>query len=366
MKVLCDRERLREGLALVNSVIPTKSTRPAIENILLVATDDALELVGSDNDVALRLRLEDVKVEEPGTALAPGRVTADFVRDLSGESVELDSESETLVIRSGSDRCELPVMDPDEYPVIARFDSQGSLSLQGGIFTRLVQRTVFAAAREQGRYAMHGLLTLVEEGVLRMVGTDGRRLAVASSPIDSEPGPPRRAIVPAKAMQTICRVIQDPLEPIQLHFEPNQIGIKTRRAEIFARLIEGDFPRYAAVIPAETNHAVETDVEQLTRKLRLVSNVTTADARAVRFQIQGERMSITGRSTSAGTASAELEVDTRGGDAQITFNPDFLIDGLKNCESDRVKLEFNERTAPGKFTLGENYIYIVMPITVEI
>jgi DNA polymerase III subunit beta len=366
MKVLCDRDRLREGLALVNGVIPTKATRPAIENVLMVATDDALELVGTDLEVALRWRIEDVKVIEPGTALAPGRVTSDFVRDLTGETVELERDGDSLTITSGSDRCQLPTVDPDEYPVIAHFDPAGALSLQAGSFTKLIGRTAFAAAREQGRYAMHGILTLVEDGTLRMVGTDGRRLAVASNPIDSDSGPPRKAIVPTKGMQTFVRVLSDPLEQVHLQFGGNQLGLKTRRAEVFARLIEGDFPRYAAVIPSETAHMVETDAEVLSRKLRLVANVTTSDARAVRLGVHADRITLHGRSTSAGQATAELEAQARGTEAEITFNPDFLLEGLKNCETDRVRLEFNERTSPGKFTLGENYVYIVMPITVEV
>ena len=130
MKVLCDREQLREGLSVVTSVIPLKSARPAIENVYLVAQDDALELVGTDLDVAVRYRISDVKVEEPGTALVPARVTADFVRDLAGETVKLRTKGEHFVVESGDDRCELPTVDPDEFPVIARFPDSGSMPIQ--------------------------------------------------------------------------------------------------------------------------------------------------------------------------------------------------------------------------------------------
>ncbi|HKX46789.1 MAG TPA: DNA polymerase III subunit beta [Planctomycetota bacterium] len=365
MKVLCDRERLREALGLVNSTIPTKSTRPAIENVCLVATDDALELVGTDLEVAIRFRIDDVKVEEAGTALVSGRVSADFVRDLTGETVELESRDDKLHIRSGADHCELPTADPDEYPVVARFDDEGALPIQGASFTALVGRTAFAAAKEQGRYAMHGILTLVEDQVLRMVATDGRRLAVAASPIDSPAGPPRKAIVPTKGMQAFCRVITDPLEQVHVHFGTNQIGLRTKHAEIFARLIDGDFPRYAAVIPNDVQHRMEADAELLARKLKLVSNVTSQDARAVKLALSAGKLEVFGRSAAAGEAAAELEVDYRGDGAEIAFNPDFLMDGLRNCENELVALEFNERTSPGKFTLGESYVYVVMPITVD-
>ena len=367
MKVLCDRERLREGLTVVTSVIPIKSTRPAVENVCLVATDDALELVGTDLDVAIRFRIEDVKVAEPGTALIPARVASDFVRDLSGETVNLTSKGDHFQIESGSDRCDLSTIDPDEYPVVARFDETGCLSIQAGTFTRLVQRTSFAAAREQGRYAMHGILTMIEDDTLRMVATDGRRLALISSPIDAsgKGGGDRRAIVPTKGMQLFSRVLSDPLEQVKLHFGENQLGLKTSKAEVFARLIDGEFPRYEAVVPASTSNTMEADAALLQQKLRLVANVTSTDTRAVRLAMEKGRTSIFGRSATTGEASAQIECHFEGTDSEIAFNPDYVIDGLKNCELDTVRLEFNERTSPGKFTLGENYIYIVMPITVD-
>ena len=365
MKVLCERERLREALQVVSSVIPVKSTRPAIENVYLAATDSALELVGTDLEVAVRYRIEEVKVEDPGTALVPARVATDFVRDLAGETLTLETRGETFHIENGADHCELTTMDPDEFPVVARFPEGEGLRLLGETFTRLASRTGFAAAREQGRYAMHGILTQVEDDTLRMVATDGRRLAVATSPIDAPDANGSRAIVPTKGMQLFTRVIDDPTEMVSLHFGENQIGLKTAKAEIFARLLDGEFPRYDAVIPSSTENIIEADADLLGKKLRLVSNVTSADMRAVKLSFEKGQMTVFGRSAAAGEATAHMEVDFKGKACSIAFNPDYIIDGLKNCELDTVRLEFTERTSPGKFTLGENYIYIVMPITID-
>jgi DNA polymerase III subunit beta len=257
--------------------------------------------------------------------------------------------------------------DPDEFPVVSRFDESGAFSLQAGTFTQLVTRTAFAAAREQGRYAMHGVLVEVGEGVLKMVATDGRRLAVAHAPIDASSG--RRsgkpAIVPTKAMQLFCRVMSDPLDQVQLHFGENQIGLRTRNAEVFARLLDGEFPRYTAVIPAESRHVAEAEADVLERKIRLVANVTGEEARAVRLSLKDGHLELSGSSAGRGAAHAHMEVDFKGEGAEIAFNPDYVVDGLKNCETGRVRIEFNEKTAPGKFLLGENYIYIVMPITID-
>ena len=365
MKILCDRERLREGLAVANSVIPAKSTKPVLANVCLVATEEALELVGTDLEVALRYRIEDVKVEEPGTVVIPARLTLDFVRDLASETVELDSSEGNCHISGGQDSCELVTFDSDEFPVVSRFEDTEAFSIQAGRFTSLVGRTAFAAAREQGRYAMHGVLTEVEDDVLRMVATDGRRLAVADVPLEAGDVRPEPAIVPTKGLQLFCRVIDDALEQVRVRFSENQIGLKTSKAEVFARLLDGEFPRYSAVIPSETEHTVHANAELLGRKIRLVANVTGDEARAVRFSMKKGTIELFGQSAGRGEARAQLEADYDGSKAEIAFNPDYVVEGLKNCESDTVRLEFNEKTSPGKFTLGENYTYVVMPITID-
>lgn len=365
MKVLCDRERLREGMSLATSVIPIKSTRPAIENVHITASGDALELVGTDLEVALRFRIDDVKIERPGSVLIPARVAADFIRDLSGETVTLEVHDGHCLITSGSDRCELVTVDPDEYPQVESFADSGLVPVQAGTFAKLVSRTAFAAAKEQGRYAMHGILTQVEDQQLTLVATDGRRLALSGAPIDAPSSASLKAIVPTKGLQFFCRVAGDPLEEVRLHFGDNRFGLKTAQAEVFARLIDGEFPRYAAVIPDSGKHAIEADADTFARKLRLVANVTSQDTRAVRLSFGKEEMHIFGKSTGYGEASASLPAVVKTAAEDVAYNPDYLLDGLKNCEADVVRLEFNERTSPAKFTLGENYVYVVMPITID-
>jgi len=366
MKFLCNREKLREGLAVANGVIPAKSTKPVLENVCLVATDTGLELLGTDLEVSLRYMIDDVEVSDPGTVVIPARVALDFIRDLSSETVSMElGDDENITIQGGEDSCELVTVDPDEYPVISRFDEDGAFSVQGGNLTRLVGQTAFAAAREGGRYAMHGILTEVKDSELCMVATDGRRLALASTPVEAKKASKEPAIVPTKGMQLFCRVISDPLDQVSLQFGKNQVGMKTRNAEVFARLIDGEYPRYSAVIPAETKNSIEVNAEMFSRKIRLVSNVTGDDARAVRLDIKRGEVEFFGRSAGRGEAHAQMEGTFKGSKTEIAFNPDYVLEGLKNCESELVTLEFNEKTSPGKFRLGENYIYVVMPITVE-
>jgi DNA polymerase-3 subunit beta len=384
MKVTCNRERLREALAVVNNVVPIKSPRPAVENLLLSATDGALELVGTDMEVSIRFRIlggSGVDIAETGTALIPARVASDFVRDLDCELVVIEANGDRCAIRGGDDHCELPIIDPEEFPPIMRFESKGAFALQGGTFSKLVHRTIFAAAKEQGRYAMHGVLIELAEDAIKFVATDGRRLAITKSPLDTRALPPRRAIVPTKGLSLFSRVVREPLANIEIQFTENQMGLKARAVvlpdseggeprvteeiEAFARLIEGEFPKYTTVIPNSSENSVEAETDLLTRKLRLVANVTSAETRAVKLSFGKGELEIKARSPARGEASARLPVEFKGKPVDIAFNPDFVLDGLKNCEMTPVRLEFRDRQSPGKFKLGEDYHYVVMPITVE-
>ncbi len=365
MKVLCNREQLREGLSIVSSVIPSKSTRPAIENVCLVATENALELVGTDLEVAIRFRIDDVKVAETGTLLVSARVANDFVRDLTEETVTLDATGDNCIISSGGDRAELVTVDSDEFPVVARFQEDNSYPILAETFSKQVSRTAFAAAREPGRYAMHGVLIEVEDSQLRLVATDGRRLAVTSTLLDCPDGTTERSIVPTKGLQPFTRILTDPMARVRISFDETQFSLKTDQAEIFARLIDGEFPKYSQVVPPEGKCKIEIDATLLISKLRLVSTVTSVDARAVRLSFAEDHLEIIAKAAGRGEATAQMEANYQGGEVDIVFNPDFLIDGLKQCEADTVNFEFTDRTSPGKFQLGQGYIYVVMPITID-
>jgi len=364
MKITCQREELREALSVISAVVPARGAKPILETLKLIATEDGLELVGTDLEVSARISVKEAQVDEAGVVVLPCKVALDFVRDLFSETVTISCEEDKCIIRGGTDQCELVTLDADEYPVISHFSEKDSFSLQGGNFSRLVQQTVFAAARDGGRYAMHGVMVEIADDEVKMIATDGRRLALASQPLDGD-GRNSSAIVPTKGLQLFSRVIEDPLDQVKISFDQNQAGIQTQNAQIFARLIDGDFPHYSAVLPKEGEHLMEADRDLLSQKLRLVANVTGDEARAVRLTISKGKLELKGHCVGRGSADAQLEVEYAGDGSEIAFNPDYVLEGLKQCQTETVRLEFQQRSSPGKFILGENYIYIVMPITID-
>ena len=365
MKATCDREALREGLGIVCTIIPVKSTQPILENVYIVASDTYIELVGTDQEVSVRLRIDKCEVHEPGPIVIDARTAYEFTKDLSGETILLETSDTKCTLISGIDSCDLMIADVGEYPDVAHFEPEGAVDIQAGSFTKLVGQTAFAAAREAGRYAMHGILTELTGDQLRMVATDGRRLSMSTIPVDMKGIGDQRAIVPTKGMQLFCRVISDPLDQIKLSVREDRVSVHTKNSEVTVRLIDGDFPNYNAVVPAECGNLLEADTNSLSQKLRLVSNVSGDEVRAVKLTVQGDQLQLYGKDDGRGTATAHMDVKFSGDDDGIAFNPDYVIDGLKVASHERVKLEFANRKSPGKFTLGDNHIYVVMPITVN-
>ncbi|MEZ6019406.1 MAG: DNA polymerase III subunit beta [Planctomycetota bacterium] len=199
MKVLCNRETLRDALSIATQLVPTKTTKPVLENVCLVATDNALEFLATDQEVAMRYTLEDVQVAETGVAVIPARVAMEVVRDLSGDNCTIEMIGSRCRISSNLDHCDLVTADPDEFPVIGRFESKNPISVQAGVLNKLIQQTTFAAAREPGRYAMHGIQVSLQGESLQLVATDGRRLAKVSTPVDTHGVATDPLIVPTVA-----------------------------------------------------------------------------------------------------------------------------------------------------------------------
>ena len=363
MKVICNREKLRDALSIATQLVPTKTTKPVLENVCLVATDHALEFLATDQEVALRYTLDDVQVGETGVAVIPARLAMEVVRDLGGENVQIEMIETRCRLSSNLDHCDLVTADPDEFPVVGRFEAEKHISIQGGVLTKLVGQTSFAAAREPGRYAMHGIQMSLQGDHLQLVATDGRRLAKASTVVDTQGVTTEPLIVPTRGMQLFSRVIADPLDQVHLEFSPDRIGMRTRGAHVFSRVIEGQFPIYDALFPEEHKYEVQIDRDIFGQKMRLASSV--GQEQGVRLQLTNDKLNLFVRSISRGEAEASMEAVYQGEEAEIAFRPDFVLDGVKRCESDVLTLCFNGPSSPGEFRLGDQYRYVVMPVTID-
>lgn len=372
MEVVCDLGRLRRVLNLVSHVIPTKGAKPILQYFRVTAAGDTLTFEATDLEVAVRTRFEQAVVRKPGGCVAPARIVSDFVRDADATEVSFRVDGTALQLRAGSDSGNVATGEEAEFPTIPSFDGAGGIEVQGSNFLAMAVRTAFAAAKEGGRYAMNGVLIEAEGERIRFVATDGRRLALTDRPLPAGLERKKAAIVPLRGIEQFRRAIEgmeDRSKGVLLSLGEREVALKAEGTEVFSRVLEGEFPRYASVIPKDAPNVAEMDRRTLGSRLRCVSSFTSEESRSVRFQFSASGITMTARSPGRGEGRSEMEAKFRGTSAEMAFNPDYIHDALQaaegTTEGNEVRLEFADRTSPGKFLFGEDFCYVVMPIAVD-
>ncbi len=376
MKILIDRLAFRNALQRVEMGIDRKPTNPVYGGILIEAANDSVVLMTNDLDMAVRYRVDFVQVDQPGWAVIPGRELVDIIKDLESDTVTLTLlEKGQVEVQSGEDVCTLVTFESsaaenasdhsESFPLIPTLDGDEDIAMDKGDFLVMVSSTRFATSRVQDtRFATEGILLELTEGLATMVGTDGRRLACIKRPTTGGKGSKTRSVLLPKVLDQIHRFGQDEEgEEIQIWFLGNLVGFKLGNLESFGRVLTGEYPNYANVIPQGGKHVMNAHREAFTKKLRLASHLTQDSAAVVRLEMASNNLEIASEHEGRGRASANFEVDYSGDGMKTAFNPVFLLDGLKAAHSEQIELQIDDPSRPAKFLLGDDYTYVVMPLS---
>lgn len=362
MKILCDRTALLEAVNVVSSVVPVKTPKPILQNLLVRADGDSITLFATDLEMAARVELDSVKVARKGTVLLPARETAALLRELSDPTVTLESSEQRCRIESGGGSFVLLGEDPQQYPDEAQVKSGKRLELPAGRMLRMIQETVFAAAREETRYAINGVLVDAGGGCVRMVATDGRRLSISYENVDTKVE--FKVVVPLRALNTLGRALAEGSKSaLTIDVGDKQIVFHTGKLQLVSQLLETRFPDYEGVLPKAADTTVEVQRAVLESALRRAAILCSADLRMVRFEVGEQSLRMTAESSARGRADVVVDCSVKGSGGSINFNPDYIVEALRVCQLDQVRLDMSDDSMPAKFTLGESFTYVVMPIS---
>ncbi|GBD36009.1 DNA polymerase III subunit beta [bacterium HR36] len=371
MKAKFDREAFLQAANMVNSVVPSRTPRPILENLRLALDEEVARLQGTDLEtMALTVELRGVEIEEPGEVLVPAARLVQMLRALTDEQVVLEGSAEGVKLAGEHSEYQLPVEDPQLFPEIAVFEEGECHQIQAEVLRRLVERVVFASAQESFRYAMNGVLWELDGEKVRLVATDGRRLAVADGMAvpHGQHKPQQAPIVPTRAMTILERNLGDPTEPVFVRIRNQDCLFKTSRLTLHARLVEGRFPPYREVIPKNVVAKVTLTAAPFLAAVKQAAVVADPErGQGVDLTFQKGRLLLEAASGDrGGRAKVQLPVDYTGEKLEIRFNPRFLIEMLSVLDADQeVVFEFQGREKAAGFRAGSDYLYVVMPMSRE-
>ncbi len=368
MKVICNRGSLLEALSIAGNAVAARTPKPVLQCVKVSAANDRITVAATDLEVAIRYSDAQVQIEQPGEILVPADKLTAIVRESVDDTLSIELVGEQAHIKGQDSLFKIFTQSPSEFPPVPDFEGDPDFEVSGGHFKQLIGQTLFAAAKESTRYAFNGVLVTAKGKKITLVATDGRRLAMASGEIThsgklSKEG--IKAIVPAKGMQLVEKIVDDPEESVGFRVRDNQVVFHTSDATLTSSLVEGQFPPYEDVIPKDTDKKMTAATPDLMSAIRRASLLTTEESKGVRMHFSKKGLVLTSRSPESGEATVNFPCKYEGSEMEIGFNPQFMVDALKVMDSDEVTMELTAPNRPGLLKSGSNFLYVIMPVNLQ-
>ena len=376
MEFVCDKRDLQSGVSLVERIVATRSTLPIIGNILFGVEKNGLRLSANNLEVGIEMGVK-VQTTKEGAVLLPAKTLSGLVSRLPETSIRFKL-GENGMVRLSYDQSHFNIhsLPPDEFPVLAKVKEGKSFTVDPATFISMVKQTIFAVSSSEEKYVLTGvLMELGKSGIggdnsnLRMVSTDGYRLAMRGEKIDAASPSEIKAIVPARALLELARILEGKSTgKLKVNVSNEQISFTYADIYLVSRLIQGQFPDYKQVIPKKAAIRASIKTDELLQASERAAVVASGSANITRFEIKGGKLILSASTPDVGSIDEVLSVETKGGDkAQASFNVRLITDVLKAIDTDKVTIEMAEGLSPGVIRPeGETgYLYIVMPIRTQ-
>jgi DNA polymerase-3 subunit beta len=373
MRVSCLQENLAKGLSIVARAVATRSTLPVLGNILLATDQGRLKLSATNLEIGITCWIG-AKVEEDGAMTVPARTFVDLVGALPAEKVDmaLIVRTQTLNLKCGRFENNIRGIDATEFPILPTADDAKAIRIDPEVLRTMISQVVFAAATDESRPILTGVLARFEGDKVTFAASDGFRLAVRTAKV-LEPVPSSTSvIVPARALAELGRISGDQEAPITINITPSksQVLFHLDYIELVSQLIDGNFPDYNQIIPKKKDTHSVVGTAELLKACKAANVFARESANIVKLSVEpGSELApghITVQATSAETGDnvGEMDATIEGGPVQIAFNVKYLIDFLSVANAAQIALDTTTASSPGKFTpVGdESFLCVIMPM----
>lgn len=364
MKFSVSKEKLLEGLQTVQNVVSTRTTLPILSNVLLQAADGQLRFTTSDLDVGIRAGVE-ANIEKNGATTLPARRLLSIVRELPANEITVEVDSKNVAsIRSGPSFFKILGLPEEEFPPLPKFENAKTFSIRQKDLRDALKKTAYAISTDETRYVLNGLLFSFRDNKLTLVATDGRRLALVDIELEFPRSHEGDVIIPTKAISEISRLLTDEGD-IKLSLGENQVAFEVNGTFLVSKLIEGNYPNYRQVIPAETKERVTLERVQFLDAVHRVSLLSSEKSNSVKLVFTKNNLEIAANTPDVGEARESLAIQYKGRDFAIAFNPEFLMAPLKNLSVDEVFLDLIDEMSPGVIKIQGPFLYVIMPMRIS-
>lgn len=360
MRILATRHALQTALAQVVPVVASRTTVPVLGHVLIEA-GDGLTITGTDLDRVVRVRAH-AEVEEPGSFTLPAKTFADLVKSLPEKPIHIQSAGKQITVSSGRTVARLHTYTADEWPPMPEVEAEGGVEIDAGALAEMIQRTVFAASDEVSRPILNGALLHADDGRLRMVATNGHRLAAVYGPEAPEGLEP--VILPATGLATVERMLRSVEGAVRIAPGKGYAAITAEGVEFQMRLIEGPYPNYQQVIPREHPTTAVVDREAFLAAIRRAAVLASEQSRRTVFEWGAEGVQISVSTPDTGGMDEMVEAAVDGPELRTAFNADYLAEIMGRIAMDEVEVRLGtpERAAIIAPVGDDDALYLCMPL----
>lgn len=368
MKFSVTKDHLLEGLQKTQNVVSTRATLPVLSNVLIETTETGIRLSTTDMEVSLRCEVP-AMVEKQGATTIPARKLLTIIRELPAADVQIETDSKNITsIRCGQSFFKIYGLAREDYPAFPEAINAKTVTVKQGVLKDGLRKTSYAISLDETRYVLNGILFSFKESTLKLVATDGRRLALFEESIDAEITGKLDLdfIVPTKAINELQRLLTDGGE-VTFQVGENLVAFHLNGSILVSKLVDGNYPNYRQVIPSsdDTKEIIKLDREAFLHCVRRVSLLSTDKAASIRLKFSTNNIEVMCNTPEVGEAKESIAVAYKGAEFAIAFNPDYLMDPLKALPNDEVSLRLIDEMSPGVIEINSGFLYVLMPMRVS-
>ncbi|MFH0953433.1 MAG: DNA polymerase III subunit beta [Verrucomicrobiota bacterium] len=361
MKLKVSKDIILEALQRIQSVVSVRTTLPILQNILLKTDKDKLWLSATDLEVSVRTGVA-AEVSRVGATTLPARRIFNIFRELPANDIEIDTDDKDVTtIRCGSSYFKILGISEDEFPPLPKLESRRNYTMDQLMFKEMLRNTSYAASTDESRYILNGVLLSFKGDKLAVVATDGRRMALFEQEMEFPKDAEGDLVLPFKTVDELLKTLKDE-GVLKIQATENQIAFEFDEMVIVSKLVEGTYPNFRQVIPAQCEERVKLEREGLLIALRRVSLISSEKSNSVKLAFGKNKLEITAVTPEVGEARETLAVNYSGKALTVAFNPEFLMDPLKTLAKDEVYLELTDDLSPGVIKSDIPFLYVLMPM----